>query len=88
MTSDELRNLRHRIKFDMRSMASSLGLRSCSTYQRYEDGTARVPAHIARAALALEEFERECDAAREAETEDLLRRQYPGGIPTARKRQG
>ena len=82
MTSEELRNIRHRIKFDMRSMASCLGLRSCSTYQRYEDGTARVPEKIARAALALEEFERECDAAREAETEDLLRREFPGGIPS------
>lgn len=82
MEAQELRDLRHRIRFDMRSMASCLGLRSCSTYQRYEDGTARVPAHIARAALALEEFERECDAARAAETEDLLRREFPGGIPS------
>lgn len=82
MTSEELRNLRHRIKFDMRSMALCLGFSSHSTYQRYEDGTARVPAHIARAALALEEFERECDAARAAETEDLLRREFPGGIPS------
>ena len=82
MKSDELRNLRHRIRFDMRSMASCLGLRSCSTYQRYEDGTAKVPEKIACAALALEAFERECDAAREAETEDLLRREFPGGIPS------
>ena len=80
MTSEELRNIRHRIKFDMRSMASSLGLRSCSTYQRYEDGTARVPEKIAHAALALEEFERECDAAREADGVALLDRQFPGGI--------
>lgn len=81
MTSEELRNIRHRIKFDMRSTALCLGIPP-STYQRYEDGTARVPDRIERAALALEEFERECDAAREAETEDLLRRQYPGGIPS------
>ena len=82
MTSEELRNIRHRIKFDMRSMASSLGLRSCSTYQRYEDGTARVPEKIAHAALALEEFERECDAARAADGVALLDRQFPGGIPS------
>ena len=81
MTSEELRNIRHRIKFDMRSMASCLGL-PCSTYQRYEDGTAKVPASVERAALALEAFERECDAKREAETEDLLRREFPGGIPS------
>ena len=82
MTSEELRIIRHRIRFDMRSMASCLGLRSCSTYQRYEDGTARVPEKIARAALALEEFERECDAAREADGVALLDRQFPGGIPS------
>ena len=81
MTSDELRNIRHRIKFDMRSMASCLGL-PCSTYQRYEDGTAQVPERIANAALALEAFEKECDAKREAETEDLLRREFPRGIPS------
>ena len=82
MTSEELRNIRHRIKFDMRSMASCLGLRSCSTYQRYEDGTAKVPASVERAALALEEFEKECDAKREAEGVALLERQFPGGIPS------
>ena len=82
MTSEELRNIRHKIKFDMRSMASSLGLRSCSTYQRYEDGTAKVPEKIARAALALEAFEKECDAKREAEGVELLERQFPGGIPS------
>ena len=81
MTSEELRNIRHRIKFDMRSMASCLGL-SCSTYQRYEDGTAKVPASVERAALALEAFEKECDAKREAETEDLLRKEFPRGIPS------
>ena len=82
MTSAELRNIRHRIKFDMRSMALCLGFSSHSTYQRYEDGTAKVPEKIACAALALEAFERECDAAREAETEDLLRKEFPRGIPS------
>ena len=82
MTSEELRNIRHRIKFDMRSMASCLGFSSHSTYQRYEDGTAKVPASVERAALALEEFEKECDAKREAEGVELLERQFPGGIPS------
>ena len=81
MTREELRIIRHKIKFDMRSMALCLGL-PCSTYQRYEDGTANVPEKIARAVLALETFEKECDAKREAETEDLLRREFPGGIPS------
>ena len=82
MTREELRNIRHRIKFDMRSMALCLGFSSHSTYQRYEDGTAKVPASVERAALALEAFEKECDAKREAETEDLLRREFPRGIPS------
>lgn len=81
MEAQELRDLRHRIRFDMRSTALCLGIPP-STYQRYEDGTARVPEKIAHAALALEEFERECDAAREAETEDLLRKEFPRGIPS------
>ena len=81
MTNTELRKLRQGIKFDMRSTALCLGI-PVSTYQRYEDGSAKVPDSIASAALALEEFERECDAIREAETEDLLRREFPGGIPS------
>ena len=81
MEAQELRDLRHRIKFDMRSTALCLGIPP-STYQRYEDGTARVPDRIERAALALEEFEKECDAKREADGVALLDRQFPGGIPS------
>lgn len=62
-------------------MALCLGL-PCSTYQRYEDGTAKVPDSVARAAVALEAFERDCDAARAQETNALLQGEFPRGIPS------
>ena len=57
MTNNELRDLRLRIKFDMRSMALCCGI-ALSTYSRYEDGTAAVPARIERAALELEQIDK------------------------------
>jgi hypothetical protein len=55
MTREELRNLRLRIKFDVRSMALCVGV-PASTYQRYEDGSAAVPLQVERAALELEQI--------------------------------
>lgn len=55
MTKEELRALRHEIKFDMRSMALCLGVPS-STFQRYEDGSAAVPERVKRAALELRQM--------------------------------
>ena len=58
MDKTELRNLRIRIKFGMSDMALCCGC-PLSTYARYEDGTAAVPAGIERAALELETINRE-----------------------------
>ena len=58
MTNLELKALRQRIKFDMRSLAACLEL-PLSTYQRYEDGSAKVPAAVGRAAIELERRDRE-----------------------------
>ncbi len=58
MTKEALRDLRHRIKFDMRSMAECLGIPH-TTLQRYEDGSAAVPDHVERAALELERINTE-----------------------------
>ena len=58
MTNLELKALRRRIKFDMRSLASCLEL-PLSTYQRYEDGSAKVPAAVVRAATELERRDQE-----------------------------
>ena len=81
MTANDLKNVQQRIKFDAPSMAACLGI-PYQTYRNYLYGANAIPASVERAALALEEFERECDTAREAETEDLLQRQFPGGIPS------
>lgn len=58
MDNKELRELRTRIKFDMRSMATCCGV-PLSTYARYEDGSAKVPAAVERAALELEQIDRQ-----------------------------
>jgi transcriptional regulator with XRE-family HTH domain len=55
ITKEELRALRHEIKFDMRSFATCLGI-PASTYQRYEDGTAAIPERIVRAAYELRQI--------------------------------
>lgn len=58
MDKKELRELRKRIKFDMRSMALCCGI-PLSTYARYEDGSAKVPVAIERAALELEQINKQ-----------------------------
>ena len=55
MTTEELCNLRHEIKFDIRSFAACLGI-PATTYQRYENRTAKVPERIERAALELRQI--------------------------------
>ena len=52
---DSVRKVRRDIKFDMYSMAACLGIPK-STYQRYEDGSAKTPPEIMRAALELRQI--------------------------------
>lgn len=58
MTAKQLKALRSRIKFDMRSLAACLSL-PLSTYQRYEDGSAAVPPAVSQAAQELEARDRQ-----------------------------
>ena len=81
MNPSDLQAIQKRIRFNAPSMAACLGI-PYQTYRNYLYGANAIPASVERAALALEAFEKECDAKREAETEDLLRREYPGGIPS------
>jgi len=76
MTNNELRDLRLRIKFDMRSMALCCGV-ALSTYQRYEDGTAAVPPHIERAALELEAIDKQFNIESKARIEVEVIKQKP-----------
>jgi transcriptional regulator with XRE-family HTH domain len=57
MNAKQLKALRNRIKFDMRSLAACLSL-PLSTYQRYEDGSAAVPERVSQAARELEARDR------------------------------
>lgn len=79
MSNQELRKIRQRIKFDMRSFAACLGIPH-TTLQRYEDGSAAIPANIERAAQELEQVEREFDVARLSAFDARLVREYPHGI--------
>jgi transcriptional regulator with XRE-family HTH domain len=79
MTADNLKELRHNIKFDMRSMATCLGI-PLSTYQRYEDGTAAVPDRIERAALELEQINVAFMADLPARVDARIEREYPHGF--------
>jgi hypothetical protein len=81
MTAAELRDLQQRIKFDAPTMAACLGI-DYDQYRRYYYGRAVIPAGVARAALALEVFERECDAARAADGVAAIELQFPHGIPS------
>lgn len=76
MNNNELRELRLRIKFDMRSMALCCGV-ALSTFQRYEDGTAAVPSHIERAALELEQINKQFDIESEARINAEVLKQKP-----------
>lgn len=82
MDNQELRDLRERIKFDMRSFASCLGIPH-TTLQRYEDSTAQIPPNIERAAMELEEIEKQFDVARLRVYDDYLAKQCPYGIISA-----
>lgn len=74
MTKDDLRQIRGNIKFDMRSMAACLGI-PCSTYQRYEDGSAKIPDTVARHATELVHIEAELDRQRIGNYEAWLAQQ-------------
>jgi len=58
MTHQELKTLRKNVKFSMDDMALCIGVPK-STYQRYEDGTAAIPARIERAALEIQNINTE-----------------------------
>lgn len=81
MTAAALQALQKRIRFDAPSMAACLGI-PYQTYRNYRYGANAIPAHVERAALELERFERECDAAREADGVAVIDRQFPHGIPS------
>lgn len=81
MNKQELRELRRGINFDMASFAACIGIPK-STLQRYEDGTAAVPARIERAALELEHinatFMQRYEPGGEFDRE--INQQYPHGF--------
>ena len=81
MTKEELRELRHFINFDMRSMSACVGV-PLSTYQRYEDGTAAVPERIERAVLELEQINRQFMSRYDpgGEFDQIISREYPHGF--------
>lgn len=81
MTADELKQIRKRIRFDIRSTALCLGIPH-TTYQRYENGSAKVPDDIAQKMIELERFEKECDQKRELEFIEIINKQFPFGIPS------
>jgi hypothetical protein len=81
VTAAELRDLQQRIKFDAPTMASCLGI-PYQTFRNYIYGANAIPAGVERAALALEVFERECDAARAADGVAAIELQFPHGIPS------
>lgn len=79
MTHTDLQQLQKRIKFDCRSMALCMGI-NYEQYRRYYYGHAVIPASVERAALELEQIQREFDIARDIEYCAFLDQQYPGGI--------
>lgn len=79
MTNTELLDIRKRIKFDMSSMSVCLGIPK-STYQRYENGSAKVPDNIARAAKELEQINVTFMADLPARVDERVRREFPHGI--------
>lgn len=84
MTAKELKDLMHRIKFNIPSLAQSLGEKADSvpyeTVRNYIYGVNAIPEHIATAAIALEKRLKEQDLQRGADTERILNEQFPRGI--------
>ena len=79
MTAEDLKTLRHNIKFSMADIAACLGVPK-STYQRYEDGTAAIPPTVERAALELQKINEEFTATAPARIDARIVREFPLGI--------
>lgn len=79
MTKEELRALRHEIKFDMGSVAACLGIAK-STYARYEDGSASIPERIVRAAYELRQINITFMQGLPARVDAKVNEEYPNGI--------
>jgi transcriptional regulator with XRE-family HTH domain len=74
-----LRELRHEIGFSMADVAACLGIPK-STLQRYEDGSAKPPAAVVRAALELKQINVTFMAELPARVDARATIEYPHGI--------
>ncbi len=79
MEAKELREIQARIKFDAPSMALCLGL-DYEQYRRYLYGAAVIPENVKRAALELEQVQKQFDIQRDREYCHFLDTHYPNGI--------
>lgn len=81
MTPKKLKSVRRRMRYSMQELADCLGIPK-STYQRYEDGSAAIPAKIERDVLYYQELDRKFFAGLPARVDSELKKQYPMGIIT------
>jgi hypothetical protein len=79
MTNIELQQLQKRIKFDAPSMALCMGI-DYEKYRRFYYGHTVIPVNIERAALELEQIQKEFDIVRAKEHCQFLDTHYPRGI--------
>ena len=79
MKAQDLKDLQQRIKFDAPSMASCLGV-PYHTYRNYLYGENAIPANIERAALDLENINKNFIAGAPARIDERIKREFPYGI--------
>jgi len=81
MKKQELKEIRLKIKFDMDSFATCIGIPK-STYARYEDGSATVPERVERAALELEQINKTFIEGLPGRVDARIAKDFPKGIPS------
>lgn len=81
MSAATLRTIRQQIGFDMRSLATSLGLKY-RTYQDYEYGKRGIPKEVADAVRAFQRRDRQNMQKIIRRINADIDRQFPGGIPS------
>lgn len=79
MTNTELRTIQETIKFDAPSMAACLVI-TTRCYYNYLYGVNKIPSQIERAALELEQINRQFIVDATARIDTIAARQFPGGI--------
>ena len=79
MNHQQLKELRHIIGFSMSDIAVCLGIPK-STYQRYEDGSAGIPADVQRAALELKQINETFMAEAPARIDARIKQEFPHGV--------